>query len=77
MKIDDILICKKTIKSTELDMTNKPFTIYKNEKVKIIDKKEYSPICTWYYIEDITGKEFGASVWSDYPDHLITKFFKK
>jgi hypothetical protein len=71
-EIGDILICKKEINSSELEMSNPNINIHIGDKYIITDKDDYpnNNPCHWYELESQANKNIYINAWND-EDHMV------
>ena len=72
--IGDKLKCIASVNSTELEMCNPYIDIEPGTIVEITDMEVMSDECSWFLLEN---ESFTINAWSDYPDHLINRWFTK
>lgn len=72
--IGDKLKCIASVNSTELEICNPYIDIEPGTIVEITDMEVMSDECSWFLLKN---ELFTINAWSDYPDHLITRWFTK
>ncbi len=74
--VGDILVCKETVNTQCLEMTNPCFDIQPGERYEITDKDDY-PYGHWY--ELTSGKDSGIilNAWNDEGHMIIDDKFER
>lgn len=77
--IGDILVCKDTVNSQCLEMTNHYFDIIPGDLYRITDKDDYSDdnICHWYELTSENDENIILNAWNDEGHMILDDKFKK
>ena len=70
--IGDVLICKDTVNSRCLEMSNLDFDIKSGDRYKVTDKDDFPDDhhCHWYELTSEKDKNIILNAWND-EDHMI------
>lgn len=70
--IGDVLVCKDSVNTRCLEMTNSSFDIKPGDQYKITDKDDYPDDhhCRWYELTSVKDEKIILNAWND-KDHMI------
>lgn len=70
--IGDVLVCKDTVNTQCLEMTNHCFDIKIGDRYIVTDKDDFPDDhhCHWYELTSEKDKSIVLNAWND-PDHMI------
>ncbi len=77
--VGDILVCKETVNTQCLEMTNPCFNIQPGERYEITDKDDYpcDNFCHWYELTSEKDKSIKLNAWNDEGHMIIDDKFKR